>query len=98
MLVLMRHVDEQVVITTRGGEVIKIVVVDIRGRNPGLAESPKVRLGFDADTSVTIHRLEVWEAIQRENERIAQQKAAEAAAAPVAASAAAATPPGRPAA
>ena len=32
---------------------LKVTVVDIRGR--------KVRLAFEIDTSVPVHRMEVWE-------------------------------------
>lgn len=66
MLVLSRHRDESIWITTPSGERIKVTVVELRG--------DKVRLGFDADTSVIIHREEVEEAIQRENERLGHPK------------------------
>lgn len=58
MLVLSRRRDESIVIN---GDKIKITVVDIRGDN--------VRLGIVAPTEISVHRLEVWEAIQRENAR-----------------------------
>ena len=54
MLVLSRLVDQKIVI----GDNIVITIVDIRG--------PKVRLGIDAPSGVPIHRLEVYEAIQRD--------------------------------
>lgn len=57
MLVLSRHKSEEVVIKA-GGEEIVVAVADIRG--------DKVRLGFVADESVTIHRREVQEVIDRE--------------------------------
>lgn len=53
MLVLSRKKDEVIMV----GE-IKIAVVDIRG--------DKVRLGIHAPKDVPVHRLEVYEAIQRE--------------------------------
>ena len=56
MLVLSRHRDEKIKI----GDDITITIVDIRG--------DKIRLGFDAPTGVAIHRLEIWEAIQREKQ------------------------------
>jgi carbon storage regulator len=40
---------------------IRVMVVDIRG--------DKVRLGIEAPTDVPVHRLEVYEAIQRQNDR-----------------------------
>ncbi len=54
MLVLSRKKNEQIVITV-GGETITFVVAEIRG--------DKVKIGFDAPPEVTIHRLEVQEAI-----------------------------------
>jgi len=59
MLVLSRRRDESIVI----GEDIQITIVDIRG--------DKVRLGIEAPTSVCVHRKELREAIQRENEQSA---------------------------
>jgi carbon storage regulator len=56
MLVLSRQRDESIVI----GDDIVITVVDIRG--------DKVRLGITAPTSVPVHRKEVYNAIQRENQ------------------------------
>lgn len=55
MLVLSRKVNEAVVI----GDDVRVTVVEIRG--------DKVRLGFEAPNDVTVHRQEVWMAIQREN-------------------------------
>jgi carbon storage regulator len=57
MLVLTRKSHEAVVI---GGSVpferlLKITVLEVRGG--------KVRLGFDADSDVPVHRWEVWERI-----------------------------------
>jgi len=56
MLVLTRRRSERIFI----GENIKIMVVEIRG--------DKVRLGIEAPDGVTIHREEVWLAIEREKE------------------------------
>lgn len=53
MLVLSRHRDESIVI----GDDVRIVVVEIKG--------DKVRLGIEAPKDVSVHRLEVWEAINR---------------------------------
>jgi carbon storage regulator len=55
MLVLSRHRDESIII---GTEII-VTVVDIRG--------DKVRLGIAAPLETSVHRQEVFEAIQREN-------------------------------
>ncbi len=60
MLVLSRHRDESIMI----GDDIVITIVDIRG--------DKVRLGIDAPTEIPVHRREVYEAIQRENQKAAQ--------------------------
>jgi len=57
MLVLSRQRNEDVII----GDDIVIKVVEIRG--------DKVRLGVDAPKEVTVHRREIYEAIQREGER-----------------------------
>jgi carbon storage regulator len=54
MLVLSRKKDEKIII----GDNITVMVIEIRG--------DKVRLGIDAPREVTVHRQEVYEAIQRE--------------------------------
>jgi carbon storage regulator len=54
MLVLSRHRDESIIV----GDDIIITVVDIRG--------DKVRLGIAAPIEISVHRQEVYEAIQRE--------------------------------
>ena len=57
MLVLSRKNQESVVIGGSDGpdSLMKVTVLDIRGTN--------VRLGFEVDASVPVHRLEVWERI-----------------------------------
>ena len=55
MLVLSRQRDESIII----GDNIVITIVDIRG--------DKVRLGIEAPKEVPVHRQEVYDAIQREN-------------------------------
>ena len=60
MLVLSRQRDETIMI----GDDIEITVVDIR--------RDKVRLGIRAPSKVPVHRKEVYEAIQRENQAAAQ--------------------------
>ena len=54
MLVLSRHLNEQIVIN----DDITITVVDIRG--------DKVRLGIEAKKDIPVHRREVYDAIKRE--------------------------------
>ena len=60
MLVLSRHRDESIMI----GDNVVVTIVDIRG--------DKVRLGIDAPQDIPVHRREVYEAIQRENEKASQ--------------------------
>ena len=60
MLVLSRQRDETIMI----GDDVRITVVDIRG--------DKVRLGIDAPRHIKVHRQEVYEAIQRENQEAAK--------------------------
>jgi carbon storage regulator len=59
MLVLSRKKDESIIINDH----IRVTVVEIRG--------DKVRLGIDAPKEVSVHRREVYEAIQ--NQRKAQE-------------------------
>lgn len=66
MLVLSRQRDESIII----GDNVVITVVDVRG--------DKVRLGIDAPTEIPVHRREVYEAIQRENNRASQINADQA--------------------
>jgi carbon storage regulator len=54
VLVLSRKKDERIVI----GDNISLCVVDIRG--------DKVRLGIEAPPEITVHRQEVYDAIQAE--------------------------------
>ena len=63
MLVLSRHRDESIMI----GDDVVVTIVDIRG--------DKVRLGINAPQDIPVHRQEVYEAIQRENQKAAQIKA-----------------------
>lgn len=53
MLVLSRKTNQRI----RINDDIEVVIVEIRG--------DKVRLGIDAPTHVTVHRQEVYDAIQR---------------------------------
>ena len=54
MLVLSRKKDESIIINDH----IRVTVVEIRG--------DKVRLGIDAPKDVTVHRREIYEAIQNQ--------------------------------
>ena len=54
MLVLSRQKDESIMI----GDNVEITIVDVRG--------DKVRLGITAPKDVSVHRREVYDAIQRE--------------------------------
>ena len=66
MLVLSRQRDESIII----GDNIVITIVDVRG--------DKVRLGIEAPREVSVHRREIYEAIQRENQRAAEIRLEEA--------------------
>ena len=58
MLVLSRKSQESVVVGGADGfkQLLKVTVLEM--------SCGKVRLGFEADKDVTIHRSEVWERIQ----------------------------------
>ena len=60
MLVLSRQRDESIMI----GDKVVVTIVDIRG--------DKVRLGIEAPEEIPVHRQEVYDAIQRENQRASQ--------------------------
>jgi carbon storage regulator CsrA len=57
MLVLSRKTQESVVIGGADGfsRLFKVTVIDIQGA--------KVKLGFEVDADVPVHRAEVWERI-----------------------------------
>jgi carbon storage regulator len=54
MLVLSRQKNESIII----GDDVEVIIVDVRG--------DKVRLGITAPKAISVHRKEVYEAIQRE--------------------------------
>lgn len=56
MLVLSRQKDESIMI----GDNVEITIVDVRG--------DKVRLGISAPRDVTVHRKEIYLAIQKEKD------------------------------
>lgn len=62
MLVLSRTKDQSIII----GDNIKITIVDVRG--------DKVRLGITAPKDVSVHREEIWLAIQKEKQAKQQQQ------------------------
>ena len=61
MLVLTRKSQESVVVGGSDGfeRILRVTVLDIK--------SGKVRLGFDVDKDVPVHRLEVWEKLFANN-------------------------------
>jgi carbon storage regulator len=60
MLVLTRKVNQSIMI----GDEIEVIVLEVRGE--------QVRLGIKAPRTVTVHRREISDAIQRENLMAAQ--------------------------
>jgi carbon storage regulator len=64
MLVLSRKNQESVVIGGADGfqRLMKVTVLGIRGAN--------VKLGFEVDADVPVHRSEVWERIRAEADQI----------------------------
>lgn len=66
MLVLSRKQDEKIII----GDSITLMVISIQG--------DKVRLGIEAPKDVSIHREEVYQAIQRERDSHSQASSAHA--------------------
>jgi len=60
MLVLSRQRDESIMV----GDNVQITIVDIRG--------DKVRMGIVAPPEISVHRKEVYDAIQRENRKAAK--------------------------
>lgn len=60
MLVLSRQRDESIII----GDNVQVTIVDIRG--------DKVRLGIVAPSEISVHRKEIYDAIQRENRNAAK--------------------------
>ncbi len=61
MLVLSRKSLESVVVGGAGGfeRMLKVTVLEIKNGS--------VRLGFEADASIPVHRYEVWERIRESN-------------------------------
>ena len=62
MLVLSRKREEKVIIFIEGHQPVEVTVVEIRG--------DKVRLGFQGEKEIVIHRAEVARAIERNGEQI----------------------------
>jgi carbon storage regulator len=61
MLVLSRQINESIMI----GDEVEIIIVDVRGN--------KVRLGITAPKAISVHRKEVYNAIQQEKAEGKQQ-------------------------
>lgn len=63
MLVLSRRSRESVVVGSSGGlaRLVTVTVLDIH--------DGRVKLGFDAPPDMPVHRLEVWQRIQAEDEQ-----------------------------
>jgi carbon storage regulator len=61
LLILSRKCHESVIVGGSDGfeRILKVTVLEIEGG--------KVRLGFEVDKSVPVHRWEVWERIQAAN-------------------------------
>ena len=62
MLILTRRVGETLVI----GDEITVTVLGVRGN--------QVRLGVNAPKHVSVHRQEIYERIQKENEQASEQE------------------------
>jgi carbon storage regulator len=62
MLVLSRQKDESIII----GDDVEVTIVDVRG--------DKGRLGITAPKHISVHRKEVYEAIQREKKAAAEKQ------------------------
>ena len=64
MLVLSRRSRESVVIGGSGGlnSLLKVTVLEVKGAN--------VKLGFEAEADVPIHRSEVWERINGNGQKV----------------------------
>jgi carbon storage regulator len=62
MLILSRRSQEAVIVGGSGGfeSLLKVTVLEINGGT--------VRLGFEVDKEVPVHRLEVWERIHANDE------------------------------
>ena len=61
MLVLSRQKDESIMI----GDDVEITIVDVRG--------DKVRLGINCPRSISVHRKEIYMAIQKEKEALGEE-------------------------
>jgi carbon storage regulator len=57
MLVLSRQKDESIIIGD-GENLVEVCIVDVRG--------DKVRLGINAPRHISVHRKEIYEAIQKD--------------------------------
>ena len=62
MLILSRKTGQSLILTTDAGEVIEVMISDIRS-------GPTVRVGIEAPKSVQIWRKEVYEEVKKEQKR-----------------------------
>lgn len=62
MLVVSRKAQESVAIADSGGHscLVKVTIVEVRG--------DRVRLGFEANNDVPVHRWEVWQRLVKSRE------------------------------
>jgi carbon storage regulator len=60
MLVLSRKIQESVMVGGGGGldRLLKVTVLEVSGG--------KVKLGFEVDADIPVHRLEIWERMRAE--------------------------------
>jgi len=58
MLVLSRKTGQSLILTTDAGEVIEVMITDIRS-------GPTIRVGIEAPLSVTVWRKEIYEEIKK---------------------------------
>jgi carbon storage regulator CsrA len=64
MLVLRRFEGEEVIITTKHGEIIRVAVTRVK-QSKGKSSA---NIGIDAGESTAIYRKELYDAIQRDKE------------------------------
>jgi carbon storage regulator len=62
VLILSRKTGQSLILTTDAGEVIEVMISDIRS-------GPTVRVGIEAPKSVQIWRKEVYEEVKKEQKR-----------------------------
>ena len=63
MLILSRKTGQSLILTTDAGEVIEVMISDIRS-------GPTIRVGIEAPKSVMIWRKEVYEEVKKEQKEL----------------------------